>query len=1169
MYQYSTKTATYTLTVDKKVINIPAQNVSLTYDGTEKIPSFSNYDEDVMNLSVTARTNAGDYTATFSLINTRNCKWSDETTSNKNVSWSIAKASSSVSLYTNSAKTEWEKTVTVGDTVQLYGTSRGSTSISYTSEDTTIATVSSTGLVTTQAAGQVRIYVNLAETTNYLSASDYVTITVQAQKISVPKPTQSGTLRYTGSSISPSWTNYDSTIMSIGGVTSRTNPGTYDATFTITNSDYEFSDGTTSCTVQWTLSKGLSSIAVYTDSGKSTWQATVSVGNTVQIYKTSSGSTSLTYSSNDTSIASVSSTGVITANAVGQVRVYANLAETTYYTSASDYVLITVEKAKTNVSKPSQSGTLKYDGSTKYPSWTDYDTSIMSISGTTSGVNPGSYTANFTITNSDYQFSDGTTSCSISWSISKGSSSIAVYTNSGKTTWQATVNVGDTVQIYKTSSGSTSISYSSNDTSIATVNSSGLITAKAVGTVNVYGRLAETTYYSSASDYVRITVVEPKTSVAKPSQSGSLTYDATTKYPSWTGYDSSIMSISGTTSGVNAGSYTATFTITNSSYQFSDGTTSCSVSWSIGKATSSIRVYTNSGKTSWQATVNIGDTVQIYKTSSGSTSISYSSRDTSIATVNSSGLITAKAVGTVYIDATLAETSNYTGDSDYVKITVEQAKTSVAKPTQSNTLTYNGSTKYPSWTGYNSSIMSISGTTSAINAGSYSATFTITNSSYQFSDGTTSCSVSWTIGVAQIDYDCDDCDVEYDGTNHTISVKVNTPSSGYTIKYGTSYGTYNLSSPPNYKEPGEYPIYYEITATNYQTVRDYNYVDIRRRTTAYPTQAGSETYSGSTKTPSWDNYNTSFMSISGTTSGVNAGTYNVTFTITDSLHKFANGTTTYNTTWKINPQALSAYPRFKGGITYNGTEHNVAHTTSGMTNYNSWYDSNRNIMQIGGTFYGTEPGTYNVYFTIIDSNYCFPNGSTIYNTTWKIQKITQSFQIAKSGGSGQTSLSYSLSGSSSSTSTITVKSNTSCVPISYNIDSDTASMINSVTIEGHSVNSKIKINHRYPSTTGQGTKSATISFTTPETTYYTSATCYVYYSLTYSSAALNVDKVYTFASLDSFKDMVDISYVPKTMLSEYYNNQYLKANNTKDKEIALLPIEEVVFVSNGIKQHYI
>ena len=50
------------------------------------------------------------------------------------------------------------------------------------------------------------------------------------------------------------------------------------------------------------------------------------------------------------------------------------------------------------------------------------------------------------------------------------------------------------------------------------------------------------------------------------------------------------------------------------------------------------------------------------------------------------------------------------------------------------------------------------------------------------------------------------------------AVKVSTPASGYTVKYGKTAGTYDLATPPTYTTAGEYTVYYQVTADNYTTV---------------------------------------------------------------------------------------------------------------------------------------------------------------------------------------------------------------------------------------------------------------------------------------------------------------------------------------------------------------
>jgi len=145
-------------------------------------------------------------------------------------------------------------------------------------------------------------------------------------------------------------------------------------------------------------------------------------------------------------------------------------------------------------------------------------------------------------------------------------------------------------------------------------------------------------------------------------------------------------------------------------------------------------------------------------------------------------------------------------------------------PTQNGTLTYNGSSQSPTWTGYDSNKMTMDGVTSGINAGDYTATFTPLDD-YCWNDGTTAAkSVQWTIN---------------------------------------------------------------------------------RQSTAIPVQSGTLTYNGSAQSPTWTGYDSNKMTMGGTTSGTNAGSYNATFTI-ESNYIWADGTITAKTVaWNINKKAGS------------------------------------------------------------------------------------------------------------------------------------------------------------------------------------------------------------------------------------------------------------------------
>ena len=222
-------------------------------------------------------------------------------------------------------------------------------------------------------------------------------------------------------------------------------------------------------------------------------------------------------------------------------------------------------------SVPTQSGSLTYTGSAQSPQWNGYDEERLTIGGTTTGTNAGSYTATFT-PKEGYEWADGTTTAkSVTWTIGKAS-------------------------------------------------------------------------------------------LATPAQSGSLTYSGSAQSPQWSNYDSNKLTIGGTTSGTNAGSYNATFT-PKANYQWNDGTTTAkTVSWSIGKAAGSLTL----GKTSVSLDIStLSETVAV--TRAGDGAISATSSNTSVAKAEVSGnnvVITGLAAGDATITVKVAAGTNHTAPAN-------------------------------------------------------------------------------------------------------------------------------------------------------------------------------------------------------------------------------------------------------------------------------------------------------------------------------------------------------------------------------------------------------------------------------------------------------------------------------------------------------------------------
>ena len=176
----NTNTAQRTTGTANKITisTVPSQSGTLTYSGSAQTPSWSNYDSAKMTLSVTAQTNAGTYSASFTP--TVNYRWSDGTTTAKSVNWTIAKAAGSLSLSKSSVTLNADTTST---TVTV--TRAGDGAITAESSDTSVATVSVSGTTLTiksvnDKTGTATITVKVAAGTNHNAPSNK-TIAVSAE----------------------------------------------------------------------------------------------------------------------------------------------------------------------------------------------------------------------------------------------------------------------------------------------------------------------------------------------------------------------------------------------------------------------------------------------------------------------------------------------------------------------------------------------------------------------------------------------------------------------------------------------------------------------------------------------------------------------------------------------------------------------------------------------------------------------------------------------------------------------------------------------------------------------------------------------------------------------------------------------------------------------------
>lgn len=215
-----------------------------------------------------------------------------------------------------------------------------------------------------------------------------------------------------------------------------------------------------------------------------------------------------------------------------------------------------------------------------------------------------------------------------------------------------------------------------------------------------------------------------------------------------------------------------------------DGTTSVTITYSEGGETctttlavtvthrlSAITVTTKPNKLTYE----YGDTLA---TAGMIVTASYSDSQTKTVTGYSCSPTTFSTIGNQVV--TVSYTENGVTQTTTFNVTVNRK--SVAKPTWKSNLTYTGSAQSVSsasyWNNYNISYMTIGGTTSATNAGTYIATFT-PEGNYRWADGTiTAVNVNWTINKATGSLSVNPTTVAINGNNYSSGVAVTITRAG-------------------------------------------------------------------------------------------------------------------------------------------------------------------------------------------------------------------------------------------------------------------------------------------------------------------------------------------------------------------------------------------------------
>ncbi|MES2703221.1 MAG: T9SS type A sorting domain-containing protein [Bacteroidota bacterium] len=491
----------------------------------------------------------------------------------------------------------------VGATTTLASTTGGGT---WSSTNTAVATIGSTsGIATGMAAGTVTISYIVTATGCFTTT--VVTVNALPAAISGSSAVCVGSaITLSNATTGGTWSGSNANVtVGAGGDITGVTAGTVTITYMLS----------TGCMATTVLTVNPLPAALVTG-------GTVCVGATSSILAPTGGGT---WSSSATSVASVSSAGVVTGNTAGTATItYAlptGCARTTVMTVNS------LPAANTGSATVCAGSTTTLSNTTGGGTWTSGSTSVASVdmgSGVVTGVASGTSRISYILP----------TGCAASTIVT-----VNPLPNAGVISGPVSVCVGNTAALSNAATGGT---WSSSSTAIATVSSSGVVTGMSAGLVTITYTASNScgTAIATKSMTVTITasagVISGSTAICVGVPS---TLSSTAGGGTWTSSNTAVASVTSAT-GIITGMTSGTATI------------SYSVTGSCGSATATtvVTVSPAPAAISGPSTVCLGSGVALSNTGGGT----WMSSDAGVATVGSStGVVTGIATGTVIITYTL------------------------------------------------------------------------------------------------------------------------------------------------------------------------------------------------------------------------------------------------------------------------------------------------------------------------------------------------------------------------------------------------------------------------------------------------------------------------------------------------------------------------------------
>jgi uncharacterized protein YjdB len=862
-----------------------------------------------------------------------------------------------ITVYSNPlvAPIQGNNGVCVGQTTTLTNATSGGT---WSSSNTNIATINNSGLVTGVAAGNTIISYSV---TNSNGCTTIVTKSFTVNPNPVVTPIVGPSTMCVGqtaslSNVTPNgvWGSSNSNFGTIdnNGVITAIAPGTLTFSYFVTN-QY-------GCT---TVASIVMTIYANPIVDPINGPSAVCVGNNISLSDNTSGGI---WSSSDNSIASVSATGIVTGNSAGNVVISYRVTNSNgCSTTVTKNISVNPNPTLTPISGPSQvcvGNSITLTSNSNTGSWSSSNTNIATVSnsGVVTGFNAGSVTITYTETN---QFG---CSSSVTKTITVNPNPIV-----SPITGPSSVCVGQTISLGCSSSNGV---WSSSNTAVATVNSNGVVSGIAPGTATISYTVTNsfgcsTIVTKNISVYAN-PVVAPITCSPAPKVCVNSTFQLNNVTPNgvWSSSNNNVATIdnNGLVTGVAPGNVTFSYTVTNSN--------GCSTT-----VTHNVTVYANPVVAPIQGTSSlcVGQNTSL---SSGTLGGTWSSSNNSVATVSSTGSVTAIAAGTTTINYTVTNSS--TGCSTTVSMVVTVYDNPIVAPLSGpnsvcvgETILFGCVSPGGVWCTSNSNIASIdqNGVVTGHITGTVTISYKVTNSN----GCTTTVSQTVTVYAKPVVAPINGPSSVCEGNSITLT---SSPSNGVWSSSNPSVASVNNGVVLG-NNAGTTTISYQVTNSNGCTTTVTKNITVNPNPIVSPITGPNTVCVGKTiqlncisGSGTWSSSNPAVASISngGIVSGNSAGTATISYTVTNSFG--CSTIVTYTITVYANPNlgpiTCSPSPNVCVGSTlqlYNSTPGGV------------WTSSNTYVGTVSnsGLVTGNAQGTTIISYTVTNSNGC---SSTVTHT---------------------------------------------------------------------------------------------------------------------------------------------------------------------------------------------